>query len=794
MENRKNSNIYNYNKSISNIFINKLSQIERSNSNINSSTSKKTAGFEESLNYLTNVSKKMDSFSNRKKVNNLHFSGNNNVPVHQSQEFSIKDIKDKNDFNGNYTNINISIVNPNFSINNFENNNSGTNRTNKSLNQKIVNDTLVSFKEGENKIKIEENKSISKTDGKTKLVNSIYKDYIENNSNEETFSENFKDEKKKNMFKDYIIKNKIMQYEYKKKSNISGFSAYMFPNEEKKNKDKICLNININKSNTKDDNNKEDFNSNGHIMNFFSLYCGRENNENNENDELISFIKSKLKDNILSDKELINAPRHTIKNSFIKCEIDYIKKFLDENKQKYLEKDKNPDEKIKIPSASIFLLLNIDDIFYIGNIGNTISILSSNYSKKINFLSKENLNKEIYDPNIIDKRKSINSLFNTNNINDENICNFNDLNDKSDIINNSQFLLNSKLINQSSNTINFGLTTTSFIRIFPGKTLYDFFSINNNNNNNNNNNKNNNLDINTNNNNNNKINFVLPTKRESKMKVDRRLSTTFGNLNFMNLNNEKLKNKNFKVNNFFRDNARNSKTRSSINDFDNIFNQNYNKFYRNSFISQSTFNDIFAENKIISSYPDIVSFKYQKNHDFILIGSQIIFEKITFDKICRGIYETMKKCIRKHRSFEMFLGCVVKDIIKTCLSMGITAKISCIFICFEPMKKLYLNQDIIAIKNILVSFYLPLANKNKFEIYDEYLTTDLIDLEKANDYDNIFVREIEKKNKEKNNFNTNIISMSELNTKMNDNSFKKEENKVKNKVKTKKKKCRCLIY
>ena len=785
MENKKNINIHNYNKSISNIFVNKFSQIERCNSNINSSTSKKTAGFEESLNYLTNVSKKMDSFSNRKKVNNLHFSTNNNIPVHQSQEFSIKDIKDKNDYNGNFTNINISIVNPNFSINNFENNNSGTNRTNKSINPNLGNNTLVSFKEGANNIQVDE-KSISKNEGRTKLVNSIYKDYLDNKSNEETFSENFKDERKKNMFKEYLNKNRIMQYEYKTKSNISGFSAYMYLNEDNKSKDKICLNININQLNTKEDNNnKDDFNSNGHIMNFFSLFCG---GENVENDELITFLKNKLKDIILNDKELINAPRHTIKKGFIKCEIDYINKFLEEklNKLKNLEKENIEEENIKIPSASIFLLLNIDDIFYIGNVGNSVSILSSNYSKKINFLLKENI-KEIYDINYLDKRKSINSLFNYN-INDE-IINNNDLNEKSDI-NNSQIFLNSRFNNLNNNNINNNLINNSFIRVFPGKTLYDFFSVNNNTSDTNNSNK--------------KINNIIPSKRDSKIKLDRRLSTTFGNLT--NFNNDKTKNKMIKVNNFFKDNSpKNSKYKASnsIKEPDNIFNLgpkfsfknlNYNKYYRISFMSQNTFNDIFTENKIISSYPDIVSFKYQKNHDFILIGSHIIFEKISYDKICRGIYETMKRCIRKHRSFEMFLGCVVKDIIKSCLSLGVTTKISCIFICFEPIKKLYLKQDIIAVKNILVSFYLTLANKNKCDIYDEYLTMDLIDLEKAKDYENIFVREIEKKNKEKKNFSTNIINMSEVNKSYHNNSLKKEELKVKNKVKPKKKKCCCVIY
>ena len=243
------NNNYNYNKkanrfqSVSNVFTNKLMQIERSNSNINSSTSKKTAGFEESLNFLTGFQKKMNSFSIEKDTNKLRFSCNNNLPVHQSQEFSMKDIKEKTDVNGNYTNINISIVNPNFSINNIENSNRGTNITNKRVNFNIINNTLVSFKENNN---IEVEDKDSKKDNK-KTIASIYKDYLENKSNDETFSENFKDETKKNMFKEYLKKKKIIQYEYNTKGNISGFAAYMYPNEEIINKDKICLNININK-------------------------------------------------------------------------------------------------------------------------------------------------------------------------------------------------------------------------------------------------------------------------------------------------------------------------------------------------------------------------------------------------------------------------------------------------------------------------------------------------------------------------------------------------------------------
>ena len=105
------------NKSITNNSNKKLYQFERSNSNSNiSSISKKTGAFEE--NFLGGTVK-MNSFSTKLSPNNLCFSIQNNLNIHSSVDLSIKDIKEKTV----YTNINISIDNPNFSINNIENNN-----------------------------------------------------------------------------------------------------------------------------------------------------------------------------------------------------------------------------------------------------------------------------------------------------------------------------------------------------------------------------------------------------------------------------------------------------------------------------------------------------------------------------------------------------------------------------------------------------------------------------------------------------------------------------------------------
>ena len=75
------------------------------------------------------------------------------------------------------------------------------------------------------------------------------------------------------------------------------------------------------------------------------------------------------------------------------------------------------------------------------------------------------------------------------------------------------------------------------------------------------------------------------------------------------------------------------------------------------------------------------------------------------------------------------------------------------------------------------------------------MSYDYIDLEKANDYNNYFSKEIEKINKTKNHLSTNIIDTTVINVKHNDDNINyKNEYKNKKKVKCMPKKCNCLIF
>ena len=735
------NNKINNNKNRSNsLASNFLNITEKRDSKQLSSISKKTPAFNGRNDFFRLTSKSMPTnksiHNEMLKCKNL----SNTNQLNKSQEISMQDIKNKNDVNVNCTNINISIVNPNFSINNFEPRHSSSNINNNKINVNIFNNSLLSFNDNNDKIENDKDlKQMNLEKDKAQILTSIYKDYIENKSQDESFSFNFGDDSLKSKFKSYLNKNKIVQYEYKTKGIISGFSAYMYQNEESINKDKICLNINVDKSNLNiNEQDENDINISSHIINFFGLFSG---GKDDKNDELPKILKNKLNKMILNNNDIINCPESAIKKSLFNLELEYINYFMeekiDESKNFFTVQNENIN---KIPFCSIMVLLNIDDIFYIGNIGKIITILSSNYSQSINYLAKEH----IFQNQILEDSYEKNNINEINNIVD---LSNNMMTDKS-----YSSLLSQNIYNQIFPKLN-------ITRAFPGNALYRIIER-----------KYNLIGMNN----------ILISHREIYDKYERRSSATI--INLINvLNNQKSK----------KDVLNNSNIKESyLLKNNNLFN----------IINNQNQNESLPEKKMISSFPDVLSYRYQKNHDFILICSKVIIDNINYEKLCKGVYETMKKCIRKKRSFEIFLGCVVKDIIKMSISIGITSNISCIFICFESIKNLYLKHDINSIENEIVSFYLTSNHKKRFELYENLLNIDLIDIDKACKYENKLKSEYNKLTKRKKSVLSAINISSDKNKKfynnfINGKNITKDMNiNSENKKNKKKCRCHCIIF
>ena len=738
------NNKINNNKNRSNsLASNFLNITEKRDSKQLSSFSKKTPAFNGRNDIFRLTSKSMPTnksiHNEMLKCKNL----SNTNQLNKSQEISMQDIKDKNDVNVNCTNINISIVNPNFSINNFEPRHSSSNINNNKINVNIINNSLLSFNDNNDKIENDKDlKQMNLEKDKAQILTSIYKDYIENKSQDESFSFNFGDDSLKSKFKSYLNKNKIVQYEYKTKGIISGFSAYMYQNEESINKDKICLNINVDKSNLNiNEQDENDINISSHIINFFGLFSG---GKDDKNDELPKILKNKLNKMILNNNDIINCPESAIKKSLFNLELEYINYFMeekiDESKNFFTVQNENIN---KIPFCSIMVLLNIDDIFYIGNIGKIITILSSNYSQSINYLAKEH----IFQNQILEDSYEKNNINEINNISYIVDLSNNMMTDKS-----YSSLLSQNIYNQIFPKLN-------ITRAFPGNALYRIIER-----------KYNLIGMNN----------ILISHREIYDKYKRRSSATI--INLINvLNNQKSK----------KDVLNNSNIKESyLLKNNNLFN----------IINNQNQNESLPEKKMISSFPDVLSYRYQKNHDFILICSKVIIDNINYEKLCKGVYETMKKCIRKKRSFEIFLGCVVKDIIKMSISIGVTSNISCIFICFESIKNLYLKHDINSIENEIVSFYLTSNHKKRFELYENLLNIDLIDIDKACKYENKLKSEYNKLTKRKKSVLSAINISSDKNKKfynnfINGKNITKDMNiNSENKKNKKKCRCHCIIF
>lgn len=742
------NNFKNRSKSLPNNALKDAVKKDKRSSNVLSSISKKTPAFNERLNCLRHLTSKRllsQKMITEEKIN-IQNSTNTNQ-FNKSQEISMQNIRKKSDVNVNCTNINISIVNPNFSLNNFDSRHSAANINNK-INFNIINSSLLSFNDNNAKIKIETNEYKIKNDKeKAKILTSIYKDYIENKSQDESFSINFGDESLKQKFKKYLNKNKIVQYEYKSKGTLAGFSAYMYQNEESINKDKICLNINIDKTNMNQsyENDNEVIN-NSNIINFFSLFCG---GKDDTNDELPTMLKNKLNNMILKHKDIIKNPEAAIKKGIFNSELAYINYYMEDKVNEPKNYLKNHNERIsKIPSCSIFVLLNIDDIFYIANIGKIVTILSSNYSQKINYLSKEYI---LPNSNIDETFEKNNN--NIEDINDGQILNNNIIMDKSD----------ASILNNNTNKI---FPQLNLARAFPGNTIYKLLA------------KKYNINLN---------NSIISNK-DFYNKFKRRSSATI--INLINvLNKQQIRSNKLNNSHIYETNNKKKVKSSNSSKFIPYIIKNHN------LINQS-FNEPMQEKKVTSSYPDVLSFRYQKNHDFILICSKAIYEFLDYEKLSKGVYETMKKCIRKKRSFEIFLGCVVKDILKSAINLGTTTNISCIFICFESIKNLYLKHDINTIENEIVSFYLSSNRKKRFELYKNLLNSDLIDIDKAYQYEKQLKKEYDKCNNKKMS-SINISGKNKIfyNNFINDTNRETDiQNKIKVKEKKKKKCCPCIIF
>jgi hypothetical protein len=95
---------------------------------------------------------------------------------------------------------------------------------------------------------------------------------------------------------------------------------------------------------------------------------------------------------------------------------------------------------------------------------------------------------------------------------------------------------------------------------------------------------------------------------------------------------------------------------------------------------------------VICSVPDIFSFNIESDHDFIIIGSDGLFDRLTNKTITLIVLETVKHCILNNINFSKMLELIITTLIKEAITKDSRDNISCVFLCFENLYNLFANR------------------------------------------------------------------------------------------------------
>lgn len=104
-----------------------------------------------------------------------------------------------------------------------------------------------------------------------------------------------------------------------------------------------------------------------------------------------------------------------------------------------------------------------------------------------------------------------------------------------------------------------------------------------------------------------------------------------------------------------------------------------------------TFGDIEAKHpdlggnpNCVIATPDIRAFKISKDHDFIVLASDGIYDKLENEEICKSIYLTRENT--RTTNIHDFLGEAVDNVLKLALSHKTLDNITVVIIAFDNFK------------------------------------------------------------------------------------------------------------
>ncbi len=132
---------------------------------------------------------------------------------------------------------------------------------------------------------------------------------------------------------------------------------------------------------------------------------------------------------------------------------------------------------------------------------------------------------------------------------------------------------------------------------------------------------------------------------------------------------------------------------------------------------------------VVIPIPDIISFKVENDVDFIILGSDGLFDKLPNKDITIIVFETIKSCIKSESSYSDMLVKVTNKIIMEAIDRESKDNISCIFLCFDNLYQQFIKKDISEIDNSIR--YLRYLTTDFNDLYEKTITKNLYKLNKS---------------------------------------------------------------
>lgn len=204
---------------------------------------------------------------------------------------------------------------------------------------------------------------------------------------------------------------------------------------------------------------------------------------------------------------------------------------------------------------------------------------------------------------------------------------------------------------------------------------------------------------------------------------------------------------------------------------------------------EAKLNALGGNPNVLISVPDIKCFRIKKETDFIVIGCDGIFDKLSNSDIIHSIWSLTDENIAG-RDINEHCGKISDVIIRNCLASSANDNLTCIFICFENFKNIiYDNYEssfridpekfdkiLKSLKNINYDFFI--MKENELIIYDNVNTPkDRKMIHQNNESLKTLSNNIHKKTTTQKSSQKNLININSINP----NNINKTEVKLKNK-------------